>query len=482
MNSSPIEPPVEPPIEPAGPADLSGLQSAQKHTVLEHSIQAWQRSGRWRLGLGLVGVLGTLLIGMFIVKGSSRADAPASSSTETAATGNTLPVETIRAQQISRYEVARTYTGEVATLKASELGFERSGQLTALLVPEGSRVQAGEALAQLDTQNLQAQRLQIEAEKSRAIAQFTELEVGPRNEDIAVARAAVQDLEQQIGLQRTQLARREILYEKGAISQEALDEFRFGEGSLQARLEQSRSQLQELQNGTRPEQISAQNALIQQLDARLADIDVTIAKSTLSAPFNGTVAEHNADIGTVVGAGQSVIRLVESDLPEARVGLPVNAITKLNLGEERTLNISGQQYTGSLAAILPEVDPQTRTQTAVFTLEARAATRISPGQTARLNLTNSINAQGFWLPSEALTQGIRGLWTCYVVIPQDGPEGEENTTYVVQPQSVEVIHQEGDRVFVTGTLQPEDQVVASGSHRLVPGQQVRPSGETFVTD
>lgn len=475
----------QPPVDPLSPASFP--QPA--------NIRAWQRAPRGLLGLGLLGLgvlglgvlglLSVLFMGIPMIKSSASAQATADTNRETAAIDNTLPVETITAQKVTRYEVVRTYTGEIATLQASELGFERSGQLTTLLVPEGSRVQAGAPLAQLDIQNLQTQRQQIEAEKSQALAQFTELEVGPREEDIAVARAAVQDLEQQMGLQRTQLARREILYEKGAISQEALDEFSFGEGSLQARLDQARSQLQELKNGTRPEKLSAQNALIQQLDARLADIDVTIAKSTLSAPFSGTVSEHKVDIGTVVGAGQSVIRLVESDLPEARVGLPVEAVAKLNLGEERTLDIGDEQYTGSLTALLPEVDPQTRTQTAVFALETRAATRVSPGQTARLNLTNSINAEGFWLPSEALTQGIRGLWTCYVVVSQANTGREENTTYVVQPQSVEVIHQEGNRVFVIGTLQPDTEVVASGSHRLVPGQQVRPNGERpepFVTD
>ena len=50
----------------------------------------------------------------------------------------------------------------------------------------------------------------------------------------------------------------------------------------------------------------------------------------------------------------------------------------------------------------------------------------------------------------------------------------EETVYVVQPQSVEIVHQAGNRVLVTGTLQPEAVVVASGAHRLVPGQQVKP--------
>ncbi|MGB3790461.1 MAG: efflux RND transporter periplasmic adaptor subunit [Phormidesmis sp.] len=447
-----------------------------------------QISPRWLIGLGLLGVL---LVALPVINGLSAKTAE----TERVGTKSDLLVETIEATPVDSYEVSRSFTGEVAALRASELGFERSGQMVSLLVPEGSQVQAGAPLAQLDVQNLRTQRMQIEAEKARAIAQLTELEVGARSEDIAVARAAVQDLEQQIGLQRTQLARREFLYEQGAIAQEALDEFSFGEGSLQAKLDQARSQLQELQNGTRPEQISAQTAVIQQLNARLADIDVTIAKSTLNAPFSGRVAEHEIDIGTVVGAGQSVVRLVESGVPEARIGVPAEEANKLRLGEEKTVEINGEKYTGTIASILPEVDSQTRTQTVVLELEPRAATRVNPGQTVRLNLTERITQAGIWLPAEALTEGIRGLWTAYVVVPvevsAESPtesEESENITeaarYVVRPQTVEVLYQEGDRVLVTGTIQSGDTVVASGAHRLVPEQQVRLPGASteFISD
>ncbi|MEL7051086.1 MAG: efflux RND transporter periplasmic adaptor subunit [Cyanobacteria bacterium J06588_5] len=428
-----------------------------------------QLSPKWVIGLSL---LGLLLVGLPILK--ARSSAQTAETTAEANAENNLPVETITASEVSSYEVSRAYTGEIAALQASELGFERSGQLTALLVPEGTQVNAGQALAQLDIQNLQTQRLQIEAERAQAIAQFTELETGARAEDIAAASAAVQDLEQQVALEEVRLTRREVLYEKGAISQEALDEVSFGEGALQARLDQARSQLEELQNGTRPEQLSAQDAVIQRLDARLADVDVNIAKSTLTAPFTGTVAAHQVDPGTVVSPGQSVIRLVENDIPEARIGLPADTTSQLNIGTDRTVTVNAEQYTGTLTAILPEVDAQTRTQTAIFALEPRAASQVSPGQTVRLNLSDRIDTTGIWLPAEAITQGIRGLWTCYVVVPQETTEDDETTTYVVQPQTVEIVHQTGDRVLVTGTLQPGDRIVASGSHRLVPGQQVIP--------
>lgn len=389
--------------------------------------------------------------------------------TPEASTGNILPVETITLEPVDAYEIERTYTGEIAALRSSNLGLERSGEVVAVLVGEGDRVVQGQPLAQLDQRNLQAQRQQLKAQQAEAQARLTELEQGARAEDVAAARAAVQDLENQLQLQQTQRQRREFLYAEGAISKEQLDEFTFGEKALQARLDQARSNLAELVNGTRPEQIAAQKAVVEQLAARLADLDVTLAKSTLNAPFNGIVSQVLADEGTVLGAGQPVLRLVETVAPEARIGIPEEVIPSLEIGNPQTLQLGSKTLQGTVTAILPEIDPQTRTQEVVFRLDGVAATAMTPGQTVRVTLTETTPAQGFWLPTAALTQGIRGLWTSYVLTPS----AQENR-YEVQQQAVEIVHQEDSRVLVRGTLQAGDRLVASGTHRLVPGQIVRP--------
>ncbi|MEO0828169.1 MAG: efflux RND transporter periplasmic adaptor subunit, partial [Cyanobacteria bacterium J06642_9] len=347
----------------------------------------------------------------------------------------------------------------------------RGGQLVEVTVQEGDRVEAGTPLARLDASNLQTERQQLEAEKAQAMAQLTELQTGPRSEDIAAAEAAVRDLEQQLALQQTQRSRREALYAEGAISREELDEFAFGQGSLEARLDQTRSNLRELRNGTRQEQIAAQQARVQQLDARIANVDVNIRKSTITAPFDGIISTRQIDEGTVVSSGQSVVRLVENAAPEARIGMPTDTVNQLQAGNTQILKLGSETYSATVVAILPEVDAETRTQIVVFRLAEAVITNLSPGQTARVEMVDTIPADGVWLPTEALTQGIRGLWNCYMLVQSDDNNPDH---YEVQPQAVEIIHQEAERVLVRGTLQSGDRIVANGTHRLVPGQQVQP--------
>lgn len=427
-------------------------------------------TSRQHLALICLGTMGFLMLGIPRIQDriASSAEDPAISNERV------LPVETLTVKSVSSYSVSRSYTGEIASLRASELGFERNGQLVEVFANEGDVVQTGTPLARLDIRNLQTQRQQLLAERDRASAQLMELQAGARSEDIAAAAAAVRDVEEQLRLQQVQKTRRESLYIQGAISREELDEFSFGEGALQARLDQSRSQWEELQNGTRPEQIMAQQALVRQLDASIADLDVTIAKSTLQAPFDGVIATKQVDEGTVIGAGQPVIRLLENATPEARVGMPISAIDQLTIGDEKTVYLGERPYAATVSAILPEVDAQTRTQTVVLGLESAAARQANPGQTVRVNVQEIIATEGFWLPTEALTQGIRGLWTCYVLVPEENEKAGQYTQYTVQPQSVEILYQNSDRVLVRGTLQPDDVVVASGPHRLVPDQRVTP--------
>jgi multidrug efflux pump subunit AcrA (membrane-fusion protein) len=84
---------------------------------------------------------------------------------------------------------------------------------------------------------------------------------------------------------------------------------------------------------------------------------------------------------------------------------------------------------------------------------------------------------GYWLPTTALVGGSRGLWFCYVLKKIEDRSSlslPQTPAFMIEQSNVEVLHTESDRVFVRGTLQPGDQVVINGTHRLVPGQQVVP--------
>ena len=378
-----------------------------------------------------------------------------------------LTVKTTQIQLVKTYQTVQSYTGEVVAKLESEVGFERSGKLITVLVDEGDRVSSGTVLAKLDTTNLEAQRQSLVAQKAQATARLTELKNGARAEQIAAAEARVRDLEQQLELEQLKRDRRKYLYHEGAISAERLDEVAFNSQALAERLANAKSNLAELVNGTRYEQIDAQQAVVEQLLAQIADLEITIAKSQLKAPFSGTISMRHLDPGTVVEAGQAIVRIVSNSQPEVKIGVPIPVATKLSSASQQIVEIGGKTYQAKVKSVLPEVDPATRTRTVILQLASTA--QVSPQEIARLRISQTIATEGYWLPVTALVKSDRGLWSCYAVVETDN--GEANTSQI-ERRLLEVLETNGEQVLVTGTLSEGDAIVTEGTQRLVPGQLV----------
>ena len=334
----------------------------------------------------------------------------------------TLPVRTVSVPRDQSYEVARRFTGRVVARRISELGFERSGLVVEVLVDDGATVAVGDVIARLDTRILEAERVRLVADREQVIAQ--------------------------LDLARRTTERRQTLVRAGHASEQAYDDARFEVQSLEAQL--------------------------RSVEAAVAAIDVDLDKTTLAAPFAGRISGRAVDEGAVVQAGQSVVRIVETGATEVRIGVPSRFAGRLQPGSDHTVFIGGNRVDAAVTAVLPDLETETRTVTAVFWVDADIAA--PSGELAVLELGETIETAGRWLPVDALTEGRRGLWTVYALepaLPEDyGLSDPGHPIYQVRRNDVEIIHPDTDRVYVRGTLPDQALVVADGIHRLVPGQLV----------
>lgn len=393
-----------------------------------------------------------------------------------------LPVEVMTINAVDSYQVERAYTGTIVPRNSSVLSFELAGKLAKIAVDEGDYVEMGTPIAFLDTSTLENQQWELLAQRKQLIAQLREMQAGARTETVAAAEASVRQLNEQLQLARQKSDRREALYYQGAISQEQRDEALNETSTLQARLDNAQSQLDELLAGTRPEQIEAQQALIEQQDARIASLDIEQEKSILRAPFTGTISDRLADIGTVLDAGQAIFRIVEDNQLEAHIGIPANAASVIQIDDIFTLQVEQKTYQARVTSVLPELDPQTLTVTIVLQLEQADSLAIVPGQVAKLQLTETIKSPGYWLPITALVETEQGLWSCYVLGEQQDATTEHPAVFQVEENVVEILHTQSDRVLVRGTLQPNQRVIVDGTHRIVPGQWVSISNSNLTAE
>lgn len=305
------------------------------------------------------------------------------------------------------YEVERRFVGQIESRQEAVLSFELTGKLMTILVDEGDAVEEGEEIAHLDTDFLLADRNRLLARRKALSAQLVFAE--------------------------SQVERNEKLKETGFASTQRLDQAIANRDELQARIAET--------------------------DAALTTVEIRIRKSRLRAPFAGHVAERVVDGGETLAPGQQVLRLVDASATKVRVGVPLD--TDLDQLNEAEVLIGSQRFAASLDSIRPDIDPVTRTRTAILTVEN--VTGMGLGRTATVILKDQIEANGAWVPMDAVKEGRGSVWTVLVVDDQD----------TVRNAAVEILHAETDQLFVRGSFDADAQLIETGPQRVTPGQTVR---------
>lgn len=376
-----------------------------------------------------------------------------------------LPVTVTPAEKVEHITRTRQFTGTIKAARESQLSFERPGRIVALTVEEGDRVEAGQLLARLDVEQVASRLEGVNAQLAKEEAVLAELVSGPRQETIASMEATVASLRADVQRLRLNFERSERLLGTAAISRERFDEAKYRFDTALAQQDASQKQLDELLAGTRGERLDAQRAIVQGLKAQAKTLRLDLEDGQLRAPFSGRIAERVMDEGTVVSPGATALKIVEDHRLEAWIGLPTQSSASLKIGESYVATAGGMEVAAVLRSLRPQLDPVTRTQNAVF--ELSEPTGLVPGQIARLNLSEHIDASGLLVPSSALVPGNRGLWNVRVV----RREGDRS---VAEQRDVEVLYALNDASLVTGTLMAGDLVVTDGAHRVVAGQAVTP--------
>ncbi|AGU52956.1 putative ABC efflux pump, membrane fusion protein HylD [Variovorax paradoxus B4] len=194
---------------------------------------------------------------------------------------------------------------------ASKLG----GRVRDIQVEEGDVVAAGQVLAHMQVQTLEAQRDEARARHAQAIVGIgsAEAQVNVRENERDAAIALVAQRESEVDAARRRLKRSETLVQEGAASAQEVDDDRARVLGAQAALAATRAQVQAAKAGVLAAraQVSAARSMVTAAEATVARIDADIDDSALVAPRDGRVQYRIAETGEVVGPGGKVLSLVD---------------------------------------------------------------------------------------------------------------------------------------------------------------------------
>ncbi len=242
------------------------------------------------------------------------------------------------------------YLGVVLARKSVRVSTEIAGRLASVDVEVGDRVERGQRIAALDTEELEQELDRVSAAKRVVEAQL-------HRDQVELDRV------------RDQLTRRESMKNLFAAEEVA---------AARTQVEVASAALE----GTR--------ASLNQEEIRLEQVQGRLAHSVLRAPISGIVSQRYLDAGALAPSGTPVARLISSQDFLLRFAAPPNEATAMHVGQPVEIRLAaiGLTLGGAISRLSPAVDPASQMifVDADLNISTAMADRLKDGLVARVVL------------------------------------------------------------------------------------------------
>jgi RND family efflux transporter MFP subunit len=355
------------------------------------------------LSLMLTGVLTLGALGLFATRSLAADDTKP-------ATGKPALTVALTQPKSSMLTIKLSANGSIAAWQEASVGAEANGlRVTELHAQVGDRVTRGQLLASFAAESVQA--------------------------DVALARAAVAEAQANAAEAAANADRARAVQGSGAISAQQVNQYLTQEQTGKARVESAKAQL----------------------DSQL----LRLKNTQLLAPDNGVISARMATMGSVVGAGTEMFKLIRQGRLEWRGEVTSAELGRITPGTGVLVTApSGAQMKGKVRSLAPTVDAATRNGLVYVDLLG-AAPSFKPGMYARGEFELG-SSGGLTVPQTA-------------VVVRDGFSyvsrvGADNRVAQVKVQTGRIV---GDQIEIQNGVKSEDKLVASGGSFLSDGDLVK---------
>ena len=190
---------------------------------------------------------------------------------------------------------------------------------------------------------------------------------------------------------------------------------------------------------------------------------VKLEQTKIRAPFNGFIQNRFFDSGTVTSPGIAILEVIDSTNVEAHVSVPSDVIDGLIIGQEYNFVINDKIHSAQFKRFTQMSSQGSDNRLCIFEF----STFINPGSISFLQLMQTKEKTGAWVPLRSLSQGTQGLWNVYTV------SKDKKNQYQVSKEIVELIHVEGNNAYISGTVNTGDMVVSGGAEQVIDSEILR---------
>jgi len=240
----------------------------------------------------------------------------------------------------------------LGTLEADriELVADSSEPITAIHVTEGDTVDRGDVLLEQDPSRARARLEKAKSDLAVAAARLAEAEAGPRMENIRAARARLSAAQTAAATAKLEWQREQALARDNYTTKNRVDVLKGRYDEAVAARNAAKAALEELEAGTRGEEIDAARNTFEAGKATVRDLQLTLDRTSVIAPVSGSIEALPFEIGERPPAGQTVVTLIADTGLYARVHIPEPLRARLKPGSKAEVRVDGHEqfYSGRL--------------------------------------------------------------------------------------------------------------------------------------
>lgn len=217
--------------------------------------------------------------------------------------------------------------------------------------------------------------------------------------------------------------------------------------------------------------LDTSEARFKEAQAQADTIRTTIAKKTIKAPFSGQLGIRLVNVGQDLASGTPIVSLQAVDTMFLNFSLPQQSLANIEPGlpvRMKTDAVPGQEFSGTITAIDPEVDPATRNVRVQATVE-NPEQKLLPGMFGSVEVILPEREPVVAVPITAVAYATYGD-SVFVVEEETKESGEKHL--VARQQFVQLGRTQGDFVAITKGVAEDQTVVVSGVFKLQNGAPV----------
>ena len=201
----------------------------------------------------------------------------------------------------------------------------------------------------------------------------------------------------------------------------------------------------------------------------VSQLEQQIAKTTVRAPFSGTIDDVITEQGSVVAPGQSqlfrIVNLknmyIETDVPERYIS---DVIPGKNVHVE--FPVLGKTMNAKIRQAGNFINPANRT----FKIEVAIPNKdktIKPNLTAKLKINDYTNEKAILIPQSIISENAEGKQYVYIIIDKNDNKAKAKRVIIETGKT------QGDDIEVLSGLENGNEIIEEGARNVKDGQDVK---------